>query len=180
MRANSSMRLLPSGLLVPESVLTSDELDRLNRQGIARRTALSNNVKGTLANDSVLVTPGSGATIATHLIGGKEYQAVVLADDAGHIHGSLETYYYATPTVAVGASKLYFDLFNATGSGKVIDVRGIWIIPATDVALTGALGVRYVHLLREVHVGQHHVLHDDRLPFDAVNGRDEPLADLRQ
>jgi len=97
----------------------------------------------TQANDSILVTPGAGATVATHLISGKEYQAVVLADDGGHIHGSLETYYYATPTVAVGASKLYFDLFNATGSGKVVDVRGIWIIPATDVALTGALGIRY-------------------------------------
>lgn len=95
------------------------------------------------ANDSILVTPGTGATVATHLIGGKEHQAVVLADSDGHIHGSLETYIYATPTVAVGASKLYFDLFNATGSGKVIDVRGIWIIPATDVALVGALGVRY-------------------------------------
>ena len=97
----------------------------------------------TQANDSVLVTPGAGATIATHLIGGKEHQVVVLADSDGHVHGSLASYVYATPTVAVGASKLYFDLFNATGSGKVIDVRGIWIIPATDVALTGALGVRY-------------------------------------
>ncbi len=97
----------------------------------------------TQANDSILVTPGSGATVATHLIGGKEHQVVVLADSDGHVHGSLESYLYATPTVAVGASKLYFDLFNATGSGKIIDVRGIWIIPATDVALTGALGVRY-------------------------------------
>lgn len=97
----------------------------------------------TQANDSILVTPGSGATVATHLINSKEYQAVVLADDSGHIHGSLASYYYATPTVAVGASKLYFDLFNATGSGVVIDVRGIWIIPATDVALVGALGIRY-------------------------------------
>jgi hypothetical protein len=97
----------------------------------------------TLANDSIVITPGSGATVATHLIGGKEHQAVVLADSDGQIHGSLATYMYATPTVAVGASKLYFDIFNATGSGKVIDVRGIWVIPATDVAVTGLLGARY-------------------------------------
>ena len=96
-----------------------------------------------LANDSVLVTPGTGATVATHLVSSKEHQVIMLADYSGHLHGTLESYLYATPTVAVGASKLYFDLFNATGSGKVIDVRGIWIIPATDVALTGALGVRY-------------------------------------
>lgn len=96
----------------------------------------------TQANDSILVTPGSGATVATHLIGGKEYQAVVLADDAGHVHGSLASYMWATPLTAVGANKLYADLFNATGSGVVLDVRGIWAIPKTDVAVTGALGIR--------------------------------------
>src|SRR3990167_4047793 len=94
------------------------------------------------ANDSVTVTPGVGATIASHLVGGKEHQVVMLADSDGQIHGSLASYTYMTPAVAVGASKLYFDLFNAVGSGKIIDVRGIWAIPKTDVALTGALGIR--------------------------------------
>lgn len=95
-----------------------------------------------LANDSVLVTPGSGATIATETIGGKEHQVVIQADSSGHLVGSLPTYLYQTPAAAVGASKLYFDLFNAVGSGKVIDVRGIWAIPKTDVAVVGALGIR--------------------------------------
>ena len=96
----------------------------------------------TQANDSVLVTPGAGATIATHLIGGKEHQVVVLADSDGHVHGSLASYMWATPLAAVGANKLYADLFNATGSGKLIDIRGIWAIPKTDVAVAGALGIR--------------------------------------
>ena len=104
------------------------------------------------ANDSILVTPGTGATVATHLIGGKEHQVVVLADDSGHVQGSLPTYYYAVPGAAVGASKLYLDLFNAIGSGKIIDIRGIWVIPKTDVAVTGALGVR-VDLYRTSAVG---------------------------
>lgn len=104
------------------------------------------------ANDSILVTPGSGATVATHLINGKEYQAVVLADDSGHIHGSLASYTYATPAAAVGANKLYLDLFNASGSGVVIDIRGIWCIPKTDVAVVGALGIR-VDLYRTSAVG---------------------------
>ena len=106
----------------------------------------------TQANDSILVTPGSGATVATHLIGGKEHQVMVQADDSGHLVGSLPTYFYATPLAAVGADKLFLDLFNAAGSGKFIDVRGIWIIPKTDVAVTGALGIR-VDLYRTSAVG---------------------------
>src|SRR3990167_3598161 len=106
----------------------------------------------TTANDSVLVTPGAGPTIATHLVGGKEHQVVIQADESGHVVGSLPTYYYAVPAAAVGANKLYLDLFNATGSGKIIDVRGIWIIPKSDVALVGALGIR-VDLHRTSAVG---------------------------
>ena len=94
------------------------------------------------ANDSVLVTPGTGATIATHLVGGKEHQVVMLADSDGHVHGSLASYLWATPLAAVGADKVYADLFNAAGSGKIVDVRGVWAIPKTDVAVAGALGVR--------------------------------------
>ena len=94
------------------------------------------------ANDSVLVTPGAGATIATHLVGGKEYQVVMLADSDGQVHGSLASYLWTTPLTAVGADKLYADLFNAVGSGKVVEPRGVWAIPKTDVAVAGALGIR--------------------------------------
>lgn len=37
----------------------------------------------TQANDSITVTPGTGATVATQLAGGKEYQVVVMADQNG-------------------------------------------------------------------------------------------------
>jgi hypothetical protein len=97
----------------------------------------------TVANDSVQVNTGAGPLIATHSIGGKEHQAVVVVDgDSGHIQGSLPTYFYCTPPVAVGASKLMCDLFNATGSGKVMDIRGVWLTPKLDVAVTGAVAVR--------------------------------------
>lgn len=96
----------------------------------------------TQANDSILVTPGSGATVATHVVNAKEHQVVMVADDSGHIQGSLPTYFYCTPPIAVGANKLLCDIFNATGSGKVMDVRGVWIIPKLDAAVTGALSVR--------------------------------------
>ena len=106
----------------------------------------------TQANDSILVTPGSGATVATHLVSAKEYQVVMLADSDGQVHGSLETYGYATPNSVGGIDKLHFDLFNAVGSGKKIDIRGVWIIPRTDVAVAGALGIR-VDLYRTSAVG---------------------------
>ncbi len=96
----------------------------------------------TLAGDSILVTPGAGATVATHTVAAKEHQVVMVADGSGHIQGSLPTYLYQTPAAAVGIDKLYFDLFNAVGSGKIIDVRGLWLIPKTDVAVVGALGIR--------------------------------------
>lgn len=96
----------------------------------------------TLAGDSILVTPGTGATLATHLVSSKEHQVVMIADDSGHIQGTLPTYFYCTPPIVVGASKLFCDIFNATGSGKVMDIRGAWLIPKLDVAVAGAVAVR--------------------------------------
>lgn len=96
----------------------------------------------TQAGDSIDVTPGTGATVATHIVGAKEHQVVMVADDSGHIQGSLPTYFYCTPPTAVGASKLHADIFNATGSGKIMDIRGVWLIPKLDVAVTGVLAVR--------------------------------------
>jgi hypothetical protein len=95
------------------------------------------------ANDSIQVNTGTGPLVATHLVGGKELQVVAVADDSGHIQGSLPTYFYCTPPIAVGANKLMFDLFNATGSGKVLDIRGIWAIVKTDAAVTGVVSARF-------------------------------------
>ena len=92
----------------------------------------------TVANDSILVTPGSGATVATHLANSKEHQVVMLATDSGIIYGSEETYVYSTGNSAnvAAARTTHVDLFNATGSGKIIDVWAIYIIP-TLAAVTG-------------------------------------------
>lgn len=63
------------------------------------------------------------------------------ADASGHIIGSLPAYGFVVPPVAVGASKLYFDIFNAQ-SGAIIRLRKLFVVVATDVAVTGTLGVR--------------------------------------
>lgn len=108
----------------------------------------------TQPNDSIAVTPGLGATVATHLPAGMsaECEAAVEVDESGHIQGSKPTYIYTTPAIAVGASKLLADLFNATGSGKVMRVLDYRAFPKLDAAVTGAVAVR-VDLYRTSAIG---------------------------
>lgn len=92
----------------------------------------------TQANDSILVTPGSGATVATHLVGGKEHQVVMLAGAAGNIYGTADTFIVATGNSAnvAAARTTHVDLFNAVGSGVILEVVGLFIMP-TLAAVTG-------------------------------------------
>ncbi len=105
-----------------------------------------------LANDSILVTPGSGATVATHLISGKEYQVVMVAEEDGHIAHSGDFYALLLPSQAVGANKLFLDLFNATGSGKTMRIHSVLALVDTDTAVTGTLGVQ-IDLFKSTAVG---------------------------
>lgn len=93
----------------------------------------------TTANDSVLVSPsGTGATIATHLANSKEHQVMMLAEPNGQLWGDLDTWIASTGNTAhvAAARTTLFDLFNASGSGVLLKVRGLYIIPAL-VAVTG-------------------------------------------
>jgi len=94
----------------------------------------------TLANDSILVTPGSGATVATHLVSAKEHQIIMQAAESGHIIGSKDTYIYAIPSqvhVAV-ANTVHWDIFNADASllVRIVSVRQI---PNITTAVTGVV-----------------------------------------
>lgn len=106
----------------------------------------------TISNDSILVTPGSGATVATHLIGGKEHQATVDVDEFGHITGTAPAYVGFLPATAAGANKVYFDLFNATGSGVTLRVKSVEVIKDGSVAVTGALSIK-LYLTRTTAIG---------------------------
>jgi hypothetical protein len=53
------------------------------------------------------------------------------------------TYTWIVTKATPGASKLYLDLFNASGSNKVVRVRAIYPIMYGDVAVTGAVAVRF-------------------------------------
>lgn len=92
----------------------------------------------TLAGDSILVTPGSGATVATHTVGGKEHQVFMQAGESGHIIGSKDTYVYSiASTVHVAAANtIMWDLFNANAT-LLVRVVSIRQIPNIVTAVTG-------------------------------------------
>lgn len=95
----------------------------------------------TTANDSVLVAPAApsgAATIATHLLGGKEHQAVVIVEADGHLAGSKPVYCYeiAEQVHVAAATAVHWDLFNAHAS-LVVRVHGIYQRPSIITAVTG-------------------------------------------
>lgn len=81
----------------------------------------------TKAGDSILVTPGSGATVATHTVDSKEHQVVMLAHASGHIKGTLPSWYFWSTYDAGAANEILIDLFNASGSGVILKVRKLFI-----------------------------------------------------
>lgn len=105
-----------------------------------------------LPNDSIAVTPGTGATVATQLVSSKEYQVVMLAMPDGNIQGSLPQYRLICPSQAVGANKVFLDLFNATGSGVSLRVLSAYCYVDNDTAVVGTLGVE-IDLTRTTAVG---------------------------
>lgn len=92
----------------------------------------------TRANDSITVTPGSGATVATHAAGGKEHQVVMLADPDGHIKGSNAAYRLIVNGSAVGANKVHLDLWNGDAA-LVLKVLSVKVLPDIDTAVTGVV-----------------------------------------
>lgn len=106
----------------------------------------------TISNDSITVTPGTGATVATHLIGGKEHQMTCDVDEYGHITGTAPAYILFAPSQAAGANKVYFDLFNASGSGVTLRVKSVEVVKNGSVAVTGTLSVQ-LFLTRTTAVG---------------------------
>lgn len=90
------------------------------------------------ANDSILVSPGSGATVATELINSKEYQVTIPADESGHLIGSKNVYFYHIPSQVhvAAASAVHWDLFNADAA-LLVRVLSILQIPNIVTAVTG-------------------------------------------
>lgn len=105
-----------------------------------------------LPNDSIAVTPGSGVSVATQLVGSLEYQVVMLAGADGHIEKTNPVYRLLVPASAVGANKVFVDFFNATGSGKTVEILSAFAFVDNDTAVTGVLGVE-IALTRTTAIG---------------------------
>lgn len=108
----------------------------------------------TLPNDSILVTPGSGATVATHLVSSKEYQVVCLADAAGQlIDDPIGVFASTALAMSKSASKNYLSLFNADAS-LIVDVYGLWAAQEQTAAVTGLVrGYRLYRTTSTAHSG---------------------------
>lgn len=128
MRANSELAQLPSGLWVPSEYGLPP--------GVSRLVQALRGMRGTLAGDSIDVTPGSGAVVATHTVSSKEYQVVMMAEADGHIVNSKDDWFAWFAPATNANSRSVGDLFNADAAA-VVRVRGVWIVP-TSTAITGA------------------------------------------
>jgi hypothetical protein len=85
------------------------------------------------ANDSIDVTPGTGATVATHLVGGKEHQVMMLANPAGSLIGDIPTYSAWSTAIASTVNLVYMHVFNAAGSGRVVKMRKVFLQPSQAI-----------------------------------------------
>lgn len=92
----------------------------------------------TLANDSVLVTPGSGATVATHSAGSKEHQVMMNAHPDGNLWGTKPVYFFLIPSQVhvAAANTVHWDLFNADAT-VIVRVVSVLQIPNITTAVTG-------------------------------------------
>jgi hypothetical protein len=80
-----------------------------------------------LAGDSIDITPGTGAVVATETVAGKEHQVVMMAHASGHIKGTIPTYYYWSTFDAGALNEVLIDIFNASGSGKILKIRKMFV-----------------------------------------------------
>lgn len=106
--------------------------------------------------DNITLNSGSGGdVVAADDIGGVKVQRVKVqhgadgsaADASGasplpvEIAGANAAYRLFVPAGAVGANKVFFDLFNASGSGKSMRVLSLVPVMSGAVAVTGTLAV---------------------------------------
>ncbi len=90
--------------------------------------------------DNVPITAGSGTSVATDDVGGVHYQRVKpvfgvdgvatnVTDDTPLpvVNRGYPTIFVSCVMAAGAAGKIYLDLFNATGSGKIVKLRGLYV-----------------------------------------------------
>lgn len=108
-----------------------------------------------LPNDSIDVTPGSGATIAAQLISSKKYEVWCAANSIGHLYRAHDTYLAwldATAGLVIDNTEAYWDIFNASGSGIKLRILRV-VTLATDLGPNASLGAQPVQFCRTTAAG---------------------------
>lgn len=119
-----------------------------------------------MADNTTLNAGTGGDVIATDDISGVKHQRVKVefgvdgaATDVSRANplpvnpvDDTSVYRLVIPPQAVGANKVYVDLFNATSSGFTVVLKSAFAFVNLDAAVTGTLGVR-LHLTRTTAVG---------------------------
>jgi hypothetical protein len=81
----------------------------------------------------------SGVDLAYLTVGGFKIPIVVLADESGHLIQTVPSYTFFIKAQAGAANKDHFDIFNAAASGKILEVRGLWVSPSLIATVTGTV-----------------------------------------
>lgn len=87
-------------------------------------------------------TSGAAGTVfPTETANGMEFPVGMSADADGHIRGSLPAWGLIIPPAASAASKIFFDLHNASAS-NVVRLRKLFVY-STGAVVTGTFAVRF-------------------------------------
>jgi hypothetical protein len=82
-----------------------------------------------------IIQTGSGGSDLLTIDAIPKAARTILYDSSGRLVDNIPTYYlYQSPRLTTAAATDYFDLFNATGSGKTIKIMGLWSLVSTTVA----------------------------------------------
>ena len=98
-----------------------------------------------VANDAILITPGSGATLAAYspASGTTRLQTYIPANHTGHLVETEPTYGVMLPTVDSVANRYHWELFNASSSNLTLQLRGMRAISSSDTATSNNLSMRF-------------------------------------
>ena len=91
-------------------------------------------------NDSIAITPGSGAVVAGNTIAGKIYQVVIPAGPNGHLVDSAPTYIAWANDVACdnAANVSHFSILN-TESTSMVQVHKLFAVNLQTAAIVGIM-----------------------------------------
>lgn len=98
----------------------------------------------TAANDSIVVTPGSGATVGAHLVNSKEHEVWSISDTPGQLRPSPAGYYaYTLTSVRITTSTAPELVLYNNDASLIVDVEQVRvckIVNAVDISLVAGGG----------------------------------------